>query len=39
MAAKQSTAISPTRANDYPEWYHEKGRQRDLPEWVDGYFD
>src|ERR1035437_6613200 len=32
MADKQSTAISPTRAEDYPEWYQQVIRAADLAE-------
>ncbi len=32
MAVKQMTAITPTRAEDYPEWYQQVIRASDLAE-------
>ena len=32
MAKKQKTAISPTRAEDYPEWYQQVVRAAELAE-------
>jgi prolyl-tRNA synthetase len=34
MAKKNHTAISPTRSEDYPEWYQQVVRAADMAAWL-----